>query len=98
MDSRGEAGISLVIAGGDAPELFVLAEEVLDQMTPLVHREVAGDRADAVGLGRDDGQSSSVVQVGANPVDVEGLGGDESAELDPGDQRRDADAVMALAR
>ncbi len=34
MDGCGEAGISLVVAGGDAPELLEIAEEVLDQGRP----------------------------------------------------------------
>ena len=96
MDGGGAAGVSLVVAGGAGSELLDGAEEVLDQMTPAVHREVASDRAGAVGLGRDDGQCPSVVQVGADPV--EGLVGDDGAELDAGDQRRDADAVVALTR
>lgn len=98
MDGRGEATVGLIIAGGDAPELLEIAEEVLDQVTPAVHREVAGDRADAVGLGRDNRQRSPIVEVGADPVDVEGLVGDQGLELEAGDQRRDTDAVVALAR
>ena len=98
MDSCGEANVDLMIAGGDAPELFENTEEILDQVTLAVYREVAGDRADAVGLGRDDRQRPPVVEVGANPVDVEGLVGDQGPELEAGDQRCDADAVVALAR
>jgi hypothetical protein len=32
MDGRGEANVGLIIAGGDAPELLEIAEEVLDQV------------------------------------------------------------------
>ena len=98
MDGGGEADVGFVIAGGDATELLGIAEEVLDQVAPAIDREVAGDRADAVGLGRDDGRRPSVVQVGADPVDVESLVGDQGVELDTGDQRLDADTVVALAR
>jgi len=98
MDGGGEADVGFVIAGGDATELLETAEEVLDQVAPAIDREVAGDRADAVGLGRDDGRRPSVVQVGADPVDVESLVGDQGVELDTGDQRLDADTVVALAR
>ena len=69
MDGGGEADVGFVIAGGDATELLEIAEEVLDQVAPAIDREVAGDRADAVGLGRDDGRRPSVVQVGADPVE-----------------------------
>jgi len=51
MDGGGEADVGFVIAGGDATELLETAEEVLDQVAPAIDREVAGDRADAVGLG-----------------------------------------------
>ena len=66
-------------------------------MAPFVHREVARDRAHPIGLGWNDGHGASAVQFGADPVDVEGLVGQQGLEVDPLDQRRNADAVVALA-
>ena len=99
MDGRGEATVGLIIAGGDAPELLEIAEEVLGQETPAVHRKIARDRA-ALGGSTASAARSSREEGGrgADPVDVEGLVGDEGLELEAGDQRRDADAVVALAR
>ena len=98
MYHGGEAVVGFVVACGDATELLEIAEEILDQMAPLVHGEVAGDVTRPVGLGRDDGDGASVVQLGADPVDVEGLVGKQGVEVDVGDQRRDADAVVTLTR
>ena len=44
-----------------------------------------------------DGHGASAVQFGADPVDVEGLVGQQGLEVDTLDQRRNADAVVALA-
>ena len=79
------------------PELLEIAEEILDEMAPFVHREVARDRAHPIGLGWNDGHGASAVQFGADPVDVEGLVGQQGLEVDTLDQRRNADAVVALA-
>src|SRR5262252_6061779 len=37
IDGGGEAGIGFVVTGGDAAELLEALEEVLDQVTPLIH-------------------------------------------------------------
>src|SRR3954462_5850977 len=55
MDHRREARVGFVVTGGDAAELLDLAEEVFDQMAPLVHLEVTGDCGDPIGFGRDHG-------------------------------------------
>src|SRR3954467_13405420 len=68
MDDCSEARISFVVAGGDPPELFDLGEEVLDEMAPLVHLDVAGNAGGAVGLGRDHGLSAALVQVRADVI------------------------------
>jgi hypothetical protein len=46
MDHGGEALIGLVGAHGDAFELLELAEEILDEMAPLVHLLVDGEQSD----------------------------------------------------
>ena len=45
---------------------------------------------------RDDDFRPALVEIGDDPVGVEGLIGDEAAELDALDQRGDADRVEAL--
>ena len=44
MDHGGEALIGLFGAHGDALELLELSEEVLDEVPPLVHLLVDGER------------------------------------------------------
>ena len=97
MYHRGKARVGFFVSRGDAPELLEIAEEILDEMAPFVHREVARDRAHPIGLGWNDGHGASAVQFGADPVDVEGLVGQQGLEVDTLDQRRNADAVVALA-
>ena len=49
------------------------------------------------GRGRDDGDSAAIFERCAQGVVVERLVGEQSAKVDVGDQRLDADAVMTLA-
>ena len=97
MDGGSEAGVGLVVASGDAAELLEALEEVLDQMAPLVDLGVVRDGRRAICLRWDDGSGAAVVQDGAQRVVVERLVGNECFEIHPGDQRRDADAVVTLA-
>jgi hypothetical protein len=78
--------------------LFDVAEEVFDEMAPTVHGEVAGNGCLAIGLGRDHGECPALVEFVAKPVVVESLVADQRADHDTVEQRRDADAVMALPR
>ncbi len=96
MDHCGEVGVGFVVARGDAAELFEIAEEVLDQMAPAVHREVAGDGAHPVGFGRDDRQDAPVIEFGSQPIVVEAFVGEQSVEVEAGDKRFGAKAVVAL--
>ena len=96
MHHASEAFVSHVVAGGDAAGFFEVAEEVLDQMAPSVAGEVAGNAACTVGLGQDDGRGVPGVQPGADPVGVEGFVGNEGVEVHVGEERFDADAVVAL--
>jgi len=98
MDHRREARIGFVVTGGDAAELLNLAEEVLDQMAPLVHLEVAGDCGDPIGFGRDHGNRAPVVQLGAEPVAVEGFVRQQGGEVEIRQKRGDTGAVVSLAR
>src|SRR5262249_40403514 len=96
VDETGKAGIGLFITRGDATERLELAEEVLDQVAPLVHFAIVGDGRGAVGLGRNNRDRPAIVEVGAQPVVVEGLVAEERSEIETGDQRCDADAVVTL--
>ena len=98
MDHRCEARVGFVVTSGDAAELLDLAEEVLDQMTPLVHLEVAGDCGDPIGFGRDHGNRAPVVQLGAEPVAVEGFVRQQGGEVEIGQKRGDTSAVMSGSR
>jgi hypothetical protein len=73
MDHGSETGVGFVVAGRDASEGLARAEEVFDQMTPAVDFGVIGNAPCPVGLRRNDGDSPTVIQLGADPVDVEGL-------------------------
>ena len=96
MDHGGEARVGLVVSGGDSAEGFEAAEEVLDEVAPLIHVEVARDGLAAIGFGRDDRDCPPLVQFGAQPIDIEGLVAEERGEVDVLDERFDAEAVVAL--
>src|SRR4051794_10659079 len=98
MDHRREARVGFVVTGGDAAELLDLAEEVLDQMAPLVDLEVAGECGDPVGFGRDHGNRAPVVQLGAEPVAVEGFVRQQGGEVEIRQKRGDPHAVVSGSR
>src|SRR5258708_30974276 len=97
MDSGSEGGVGCVVSGGDTTELFDFLEEVLDQVAPFVDFGVIGDACGAAGIGRDDRQSTALVQLEAQPVAVKGLVADQRAQRNAIQQRLDANAVVALA-
>ena len=97
IDGGGEAGIGFVVTGGDTAELLDSLEEVLDQVSPLIHFCVVGNRRCAIRFGWDHSNSAPLVQYGAQGVVVESFVGDESLEIDARDQRFDTDAVVTLA-
>jgi hypothetical protein len=98
MDDSGEAGVGFVVARGNAAELLDLAEEVLDQMAPLVHLEVAGNVGGPVGFGRDHGPGAPLVHVRADRIGIESFVGEQGGESEMLQKRGDADAVMSLPR
>ena len=53
MDHGCVAFVGFFVACGDATELFKIAEEGFDEMTPFVHVEIAGNLAGTVGLRRE---------------------------------------------
>src|SRR4051812_47330006 len=90
-----EARVGFVVPGGDAAELLELAEEVFDQMPPLVHLEVTGDCGDPIGFGRDHGGRTPIVQIGADPVAVESLVRQKCGEVEIRQKRGDTGAVVS---
>src|SRR4029450_10794554 len=66
-------------------------------MAPFVHFGIMSDAPGAIGLGRDNRCSVAFLELGAQPVVVESLVTDERLKIETGDQRLDADAVVALA-
>src|SRR5260370_3939962 len=98
MDHGLEALVGFVGAHGDALELLKLAEEVLDQMAPFVHLGVDLERGGAARMLRDHDLGTALVEVGDDVVAVEGLVGDQRAELETVDQRRNANGIEPLSR
>ncbi len=90
--------IGLVVAGGDPAKVLDGAEEVFDEVTPAIHREVARDVGLAIGLGRNHGEGAAFVEFAAKPIIVEALVADQRADGDAIEQRLNAVAVMPLAR
>src|ERR1043166_6094513 len=64
MNGGSEACVGLVVARGDATELFEPLEAILDEMPPLVHVGVMRDGHLAVILGRDDRERAPLVEFG----------------------------------
>ena len=76
---------------------FELAEEILDEVSPLVDLQVDVARLASSRVLGDDHFRPAFVEVGDDPIGVEGLVGDQPAELDAFDERRDADRIEALS-
>ena len=97
IEKSGKASIGLFVAGCDASECLEIAEEVLDEMALFVDFGVMRDAPGPVCLGRDDRYGAAFIQVGAQPIAVEGLVAEERLKIETGDQRLDTDAVVTLA-
>ena len=67
-------------------------------MTPLVHLEVARDRGDPIGFGRDHSDRAPLVQVSADRVAVESLVRQKRAEIEVRQKRGDTRAVVSGSR
>src|SRR3954447_8582589 len=66
-------------------------------LDPL-HLEVAGDCGDPIGFGRDHGNRPPVVQLGAEPVAVEGFARQQGGEVEIRQKRGDPHAVVSGSR
>src|SRR5260370_1777165 len=98
MDHGLEALVGFVGAHGDTFEFLEFTEEVLDEMTPFVHLGVDLERDGAPRVLRNHDLGTALIEIGDDVVAVEGLVGDQCAEFDPRDERRDADGIEALSR
>ena len=98
IDHGSVALVSFLIAGGDAPECFELAEEVFHEVSPAVGVEVAVDLLLPVRFGRDYRYRASCVEFSSQPVGVERLVSKEPIEFDILDERFNSNEIVALAR
>lgn len=98
MDQGVEALIGFASAHGDALELFEFAKEVFDQVSPFVHLQVDVDGADPLRPLRYDDLCPALVEFFDDPVGIEGFVAEQGVELDPFDERSNADGVIAVAR
>src|SRR5688572_1431832 len=98
MDHGGEAIVRLFVARGDAAEILDLLEEILDEVTPLIHLLIMWDGRFAIGLRGNDRNRAAHIEPGAQTVAVERLVRDERVKVDALDERLDPNAVMALTR
>ncbi len=86
----------LVVAGGDAAELFELAEEALDAVAFPVEARVAGVFDGPVGPRRDDGLGPDPAQGLVEVVGVVGLVGDDGGGPEPLEKRGGLDDVASV--
>ena len=93
MDDGFEALVAFVGSHGNSLELLEFAEEALDEMTPFVYFGVERQRLGAAPMLGDDDLCAALVEVGHDGVAIEGLVGDQRAEIEPMDERRDADRI-----
>ncbi len=87
MDDGIEAVVGFVGSQGDALELSEFAEEVLDQMTLFVDLGIDWQGLGAALMLRDDDLCPALVEFGDDGIAVEGLVGDQCAEIDAVDRR-----------
>jgi hypothetical protein len=92
MDVCREALIGFICAHGEAFEFLKLAEEILDQVAPLVDLSVDRQRR-----GLDAVLDAALVEVGNDGIAVEGLVGDEALKDETVDERSDAHRIETMA-
>ena len=96
MDHGGKALIGLVAAHGNAFEVLEFAEEVLDEVPPLVDLAVDCEGMASPWVLGDDDFCSPLIDIFDDPVGIKSLVSDQSTKLDVVDQRSDADRVEAM--
>ena len=98
VDHRREAGIGLFVARGDAPERLDGAEEVFDEVAPLVFFRVMRGVSIGSRAQRDDSLHACAVQALAQPASIECLVADESQAGDAGHENIKTGDVVTLPR
>src|SRR3546814_11056460 len=101
MDDGVEALVGFVGTHGDTLELLELAEEVFDQMTPLVHLGIERQGLGPAWVLGDDDLGAALVEVGNDGIAVEGLVGDQRAEgetIDRSEERRVGKECVSTCR
>jgi len=86
VDHGLEAAIGFASAHADALEFLEFAEEVFDEVAPLVHFGVERDGSGASRVLRDDDFCTPLVEIGDDIVAVESLVSEQCAELDAVDE------------
>ena len=76
---------------------FETTEEILNEVAPFAGLGVDLARRHPVGVLRDHGLGAALIKFFDDPVDVERLVRDYASEVDPVDQPRDTDRVVALS-
>lgn len=94
----GEAGVGLFIACGDASKRFDGAEEVFDEVTPLVLFRVVRGVSSRSFAQRNDRLDVAASQTFAQPVRIERLVADQGQAGDPGHENVKTCDVVTLAR
>ena len=97
MDICGETLIGFVCAHCDAFEFLELAEEILDQVAPLVDLGVDRQRRGAAWMLRDDDLGTALVEVSNDGIAGEGLVGDEAGKGETVDERSNAYRIEMMA-
>jgi hypothetical protein len=95
LDHGFEALVGFVVPGGDTAEILEVAEEVFNQVSPLVHLKIARNGNDPVGFGRDHRRRAAVVQIGSDRIGVERFVGQQSGEIEIVEKGGDAHAVVS---
>ena len=98
VNHRGEAGIGFFIARGDASKRLDGAEEVFDQVAPLVLFRVMCGVPGGTLAQRNDSLDACASQMLAQPVGIERLVADAGEAGDAGDENVKAGDVVTLAR
>ncbi len=96
VDHGSIALIGFVAARGDTLELLELAEEILDQVTPFVHLLIDLNRLFSLRALGDHDFGPALVQGVDDPIAVKRLIGQQGLEIDPLDQGRHANRVIAI--
>ena len=89
--------VGFVRSHGDALELFDLAKEVLDEVTPFIHFLVDLQWCASLRSLRNNDFRAALIHFLNDPVGIISFIRDQGAERNAVDERRNADRVVAIA-